>query len=666
MSSNNNEKFGVIIDAQENASKKIDYLNQRLAALGGPELVKAQKEINKLERNIGMLEKAADGAGKAADKSSVLFSRFTQGIAAGNIIADLAEKAISKIGDAITSTVNAAADSQKVWMQVTAALERHKMMTAENETAIRSFTKHMQTMTGVADEEWQKAIVTMIDRGASLEQAFELVGYAADIATSKNKDMGRTMNMVADAIGKDNVKNWEALGVKVNENASAAAQLDDALGQLQANFGGAATAAAGSFSTQINVAKENLNDMQESIGSLVLPMLTELAHTAAMFFDMVRETLFGEQFGDQAKEMAVPGQGIIDLLKSLQRNMHGWVEIAVGGAKLTVNAFALAIDVMKAIINPFVSLMSAVVLTIKGEFSAAGDELKAAFTSDATELMKETTEDMNDLWEGAKMLASGFVDVAGGADKANAAIDNWGKTANKHKSSFSDIKVSIPKMVPEFDTEEEEAAARREQMMDKADTKLEGIGKHTVQIAKQVDLSLGAMTNRFGAMVGSGVGRMVDGLISGRESMADIFKGMAEDFMVFFIKATLAMILNTLIPGIGGLLGHMFDTPVNDRMAYNQGADFGKWFTRGTLETIAGANLGRGIAQSPTISPVSSSAGMSGGAVVLHVNITGNVLSDKFIEHTVAPKLQKLITQGRSMLSLQKEQITGGRDVRTI
>ena len=62
------DKFLLVFEAQENASKKIKILSKELADLGGPKLVKSQKEIKKLEKNIAQL----DGS---ASKSKGIFTR---------------------------------------------------------------------------------------------------------------------------------------------------------------------------------------------------------------------------------------------------------------------------------------------------------------------------------------------------------------------------------------------------------------------------------------------------------------------------------------------------------------------------------------------------------------------------------------------------------------
>ena len=84
------EKFQLVFEAQEAASHKIRVLNKELAALGGPKMIKSQAQIKKLERNIKQLS-------GSAKKGKGVFSRFTQGIAMGNIIANAATVAFRAV-----------------------------------------------------------------------------------------------------------------------------------------------------------------------------------------------------------------------------------------------------------------------------------------------------------------------------------------------------------------------------------------------------------------------------------------------------------------------------------------------------------------------------------------------------------------------------------------
>ena len=109
------------------------------------------------------------------------------------------------------------------------------------------------------------------------------------------------------------------------------------------------------------------------------------------------------------------------------------------------------------------------------------------------------------------------------------------------------------------------------------------------------------------------------------------------------------------------MLGSMFDTTANDRMAADQGRDFMRHLTRGAMEEAAGgAELAVGVGQMNVPAPGN---GGSGGMVMLNVNVSGNVMSADYVEKELAPTLQKLVNDGRSLLTVSERNVTGGLDV---
>lgn len=196
--------------------------------------------------------------------------------------------------------------------------------------------------------------------------------------------------------------------------------------------------------------------------------------------------------------------------------------------------------------------------------------------------------------------------------------------------------------------------------------------------AQKAEMIVQVKTNAANAMIGvqsttdrqmqailaGGINNMVRSMVTGRGDMAEIFKGMAQDFMVFFIQKSLATLLDTFIPGIGALLGGVFDTPKYDKMAMDQGADFAEWFRKGVMEnmgTVGGplAVGGARIAAAPA-----GGGGQGIAPVTVHMTFTGNVMTPEFVEAQVAPMLERLVMDGRGALLLDPQNITGDVDVR--
>jgi len=90
----NKDKYTIIIEAQETASDKITRLTKKFEALGGDAALKAAKDIRKLELAIKKVS-------PPTKKATGIFSKFTLGIAKGNIIANAATKALKLLSSGV-------------------------------------------------------------------------------------------------------------------------------------------------------------------------------------------------------------------------------------------------------------------------------------------------------------------------------------------------------------------------------------------------------------------------------------------------------------------------------------------------------------------------------------------------------------------------------------
>lgn len=635
------EKFKLVFEAQEAASKKLRALNQQLADLGGPKMVKSQKEIRRLEREINTL---SDGA----KKGSMIFSRFTQGIAVGNIVATAVTNAFRGLKNILVGTITAAGDTERQWNMVTAALERHKLATDDNMLAVRQFADDMQTLTGIADEEFGRAVQTMVDRGASLSQAFKLVSATADVAASKNKDMSQVLNEIADVIGRKDLLTLEKYGVVVDKNVDFTTQLDQAIQQLNANFGGAASDVAQSYSVRVAVLQQKFGDLQEKVGTQLLPVLTELTNVAIHFIDEFSNIAFASQFDSQGKQVVDTGGTIIDMLKSINSHMTGWVNVTIGGARIIGNAFGVIANVIQQAASPVVDTFIMMAQVLHGDFSDAWDTAKGIVNNIGTEI-GDVVDDVTDLADSFNQLVTGMNQISSVGTVVTETVVGSTQAAT---NAIEQMTLEIPKMVDDTsDFLDEEVTMATHGM---------------VEITRSAVHATANAAQQMHNMIGNAVNSMIDNMVTGRQSFADIFKGIAEDFMIFFIKQALFMVTSMFIPGLGSLLGSIFDTPANDRMAARQGGDFMRWFIRGALAEDQGVSpMAVGITRSANkVVPVAAgSSGGGSGMVVLNVSVSGNVMTDSFIEKTVAPKLRQLVVDGRSLLNIKNENKTGGRDV---
>lgn len=176
--------------------------------------------------------------------------------------------------------------------------------------------------------------------------------------------------------------------------------------------------------------------------------------------------------------------------------------------------------------------------------------------------------------------------------------------------------------------------------------------------------------NQMGAIAKTGISQIADTIVDGRGDIGNIFKSMAADFAKFFIKQALASLVNLFIPGLGSILGGIFDTPANDRMAMTQGRHFSQWFTAGALDELssfplafAGAATGSflgGAGGTPALTGSQDSSVATGGITLV---FNGPVSDKDFIDNVIIPTIEEATQIGGSKLITESENITGEDDV---
>lgn len=177
------------------------------------------------------------------------------------------------------------------------------------------------------------------------------------------------------------------------------------------------------------------------------------------------------------------------------------------------------------------------------------------------------------------------------------------------------------------------------------------------------------LTNALGDILNQGLDRMVDDMFTAGKSFTEIFQDMAEDFAKFFIKQALASIANLFIPGLGVLLGGIFDKRQNDLMAMTQGRHFSEWFTRGALGNIerefipafagavSGANVGAGIGQVGSAPGPAMVAGTAAGNIFFEFH--GPVTGSDFVQDEVVPLIDQVVSGGTGSIVVDKDNLTG-------
>jgi hypothetical protein len=176
------------------------------------------------------------------------------------------------IGVAAKEAVGAAEDSAISTAKLTAQMKAQDFSYRAHSVQIDAVVQRVSKLSGLDDEDLQDGFTTILRTTGSVDRSLKLVGLTADFARAKNLDTVKAAQLVAKVAG-GNVTALKRYGIVIAKDATSA----EALALLSKKFHGQALAygntTQGAYD-KFQVAKENLN---EAVGSLLLPALTKLA-----------------------------------------------------------------------------------------------------------------------------------------------------------------------------------------------------------------------------------------------------------------------------------------------------------------------------------------------------------------------------------------------------
>lgn len=194
-------------------------------------------------------------------------------IATGVTIGGWLERAPGLLKDAAA----AAADDAASQIQLKVAIENTGESWGFYEAAVEGAAKGAERL-GFADETARRSLALLTAQTGDASEAQERFAIAMDLSRGTGMDLSTAARLVG-KISEENTAVLARYGIQLSKNATE----QEALAEIMARFGGQAEAygnsAAGSFD-RFNIAIKNIG---ESIGSLLLPLMTGVAEFWAMF-----------------------------------------------------------------------------------------------------------------------------------------------------------------------------------------------------------------------------------------------------------------------------------------------------------------------------------------------------------------------------------------------
>lgn len=245
------EELEIIITAKDNASGKIQSVNTGLGQLGK---LAGGAALGAL--TIGAA--AATGATIALGKG--LAYSIDQAMQAQDVQAQL-EAVLKSTGGVAGVTADSANDLATALSQVTRF----------DDEAVLSGESLLLTFTNIGQNIFPQATQTMLDMsqalGTDLQSSATMLGKALQDPILGVSALRR--------VGVNFTEDQQAMIKSLVESGNALEAQNMILKELQIEFGGSAEAAGKTFGGQLDILRNNLNNVAESIGSVLIPVLSQ-------------------------------------------------------------------------------------------------------------------------------------------------------------------------------------------------------------------------------------------------------------------------------------------------------------------------------------------------------------------------------------------------------
>lgn len=252
-------------------------------------------------KGIKDTDDALDKLNGTSGKSHLSFLKLTGAVAAGQAAFTLAKHAISDVSGFLTSSVKSYSDSENAAAQLKTVLDSTHGAAGLYIEDLQDQATALQKMTTYSDEaisSAQSLLLTFTNVKGGVFQ--ESIGTILDMSTALGQDLKSSTIQVGKALN-DPIKGITALsrvGVSFTEKQKEqietlvkSGKTMDAqriiLKELSTEFGGSASAAGKTFAGSMERLKNQVDDVKESLGKVIIDGITPFVGKAAEFVSKV-------------------------------------------------------------------------------------------------------------------------------------------------------------------------------------------------------------------------------------------------------------------------------------------------------------------------------------------------------------------------------------------
>lgn len=273
--------------------------------VGEDDVTPVAEQVSKSLNSVGT---GADNAGSKFDA----LGKIAEGafMRLGNIITDVALQGISKVGEFLTSSIDEATEFQNVFAQTEAVITSTGMaagktaqemaylaedlsaasgMSLFSDDAILGAQNVLATFTNIAGPTFDNATQAILDVSQALGQ--DLQSSSIQLGKALNDPVNGITALTRVGVSfteqqKEQVKALQESG----DMAGAQALI---LEEMNRQFGGSAAAAVNTYTGQMTVLSEQFNNVKQSVGEALLPILQQLGNFAVAYLVPAVEQVAG-------------------------------------------------------------------------------------------------------------------------------------------------------------------------------------------------------------------------------------------------------------------------------------------------------------------------------------------------------------------------------------
>jgi hypothetical protein len=210
------------------------------------------------------------------------------GLATAGIVGGLAFDAMRRLNDMLVQGVSSALAEEQSLKRLDAALEANVKGWDGNRDAIDEAVESRMDL-GFSDDALRDSMVKLVVATRDEERALRLQNLAMDVARGRGIDLAAATDIVVKA-QNGQVGALRRLGIQIDSNATS----QEALNLLTERYAGQAEAFGETTVGKLTKANTAVEELQENVGNILLPMLGDTAVKASEAAEAIERLFSGE------------------------------------------------------------------------------------------------------------------------------------------------------------------------------------------------------------------------------------------------------------------------------------------------------------------------------------------------------------------------------------